>query len=71
VNYFDTAWVYHNDRSEDFVGRFLSSKPRDSFFVATKLPCWLVKKPADAERIFAEQLRRLRVDRIDFYSCTP
>ncbi len=67
VNYFDTAWVYHNDRSEDFVGRFLSSKPRDSFFVATKLPCWLVKKPADAERIFAEQLRRLRVDRIDFY----
>ena len=67
VNYFDTAWPYLNGTSEPFVGEALSRYPRDSFFVATKMPVWLVESEADFERIFEEQLKRLRTDHIDFY----
>jgi predicted aldo/keto reductase-like oxidoreductase len=30
VNYFDTAWPYHEKQSEVFVGQALSKYPRDS-----------------------------------------
>ena len=30
VNYFDTAWGYHDGESENVVGRILSSYPRES-----------------------------------------
>ena len=38
VNYFDTAWVYHHGKSEEFMGRALSKYPRESFYLATKFP---------------------------------
>ena len=37
VNYFDTAWVYHQGKSEEFVGRALAKYPRESFYLADKL----------------------------------
>lgn len=67
VTYIDTAYPYHNGKSEPFVGKVLSKYPRDSFFLATKLPVWAVNSLEDAERIFNEQLERLRTDHIDFY----
>ncbi len=67
VNYFDTAYVYHDGKSENFTGRVLSKYRRDSYFLATKLPCWLVQSVEDAERLFQEQLDRLGTDYIDFY----
>ena len=67
VNYFDTAWPYLNGTSEPFMGEALSRYPRDSFFLATKMPVWLVETPEDFEHIFEEQLRRLQTDHIDFY----
>jgi predicted aldo/keto reductase-like oxidoreductase len=67
VNYFDTAYTYHNSKSEEFTGRFLKNYPRDSFYIATKLPTWLIESLDDAKRIFAEQCERLQVDYIDFY----
>jgi predicted aldo/keto reductase-like oxidoreductase len=67
VNYFDTAYVYHNGQSEEFTGRFLKTLPRDSFYIATKMPIWAVESLDDAKRLFAEQLERLQVDYIDFY----
>lgn len=67
VNYIDTAYPYHNGDSEPFVGRVLKKYDRDSFYLATKLPCWLVSKKEDAERLFQEQLDRLQTDHIDFY----
>lgn len=67
VNYFDTAYPYHEGKSEAFVGRALKAYPRDSFHLATKLPIWLADTPADVERIFNEQLERLQVDYFDFY----
>jgi len=67
VTYFDTAYPYHEGRSEDFVGRAMKKHPRGSFFLATKLPVWLINTRDDAIRIFDEQLARLRTDYIDFY----
>jgi hypothetical protein len=71
VNYFDTAYIYHEGKSEEFTGRFLkkllNERSRDSFYISTKLPLWLVESLDDAKRIFAEQLERLQSDYIDFY----
>ncbi|HHV50621.1 MAG TPA: aldo/keto reductase [Clostridiales bacterium] len=67
VNYFDTAYIYHSGKSESFVGKALSKYDRSSFYIADKLPCWEVKNLDDAQRIFYEQLERLRTDYIDFY----
>lgn len=67
VNYIDTAYPYHGGKSEPFVGKALKKYARDSFYLATKLPVWLVKNEEDAERIFNEQLERLQTDYIDFY----
>ncbi len=67
VNYIDTAYGYHNGKSEEFTGRVLDKYPRDSYYLATKLPCWLVNSVEDAERIFNEQLTRLNKDHVDFY----
>ena len=67
VTYFDTAYPYHNGASEPFVGRVLDKYPRDSYYLATKLPCWFVKSVDDAKRIFNEQLERLHKDYVDFF----
>lgn len=67
VTYFDTAYPYHGGTSEGVTGKALARYPRDSYYLATKLPVWDVKSIADAERIFHEQLERLQKDYIDFY----
>ena len=67
VNYFDTAYPYHNGQSEPFVGRVIAKWDRSSFYLATKMPLWNCKSLDDAKRIFEEQLQRLGVDYIDFY----
>ncbi|GFI23768.1 aldo-keto reductase YhdN [Lachnospiraceae bacterium] len=67
VTYFDTAYPYHGGKSEEVTGRALARYPRDSYYLATKLPIWEVKSVADAERIFQEQLKRLQKDYVDFY----
>lgn len=67
VNYYDTAYTYHNSESEPFIGSALSAYDRGSFYIATKLPSWEVNSLADAERIFAEQQGRLQVSYVDFY----
>ena len=67
VNYFDTAYPYHNGASEPVTGRALARYPRESFYLATKLPIWAVKSIDDVKRIFAEQLVRLNMEYVDFY----
>ena len=67
VNYFDTAYTYHNETSEDFVGRFLKKGYRKDIYLATKLACWEVEKRSDMDRLLDEQLTRLKTDHIDFY----
>ena len=67
VNYFDTAYRYHGGESETFIGQALSKYPRDSFYLATKLPNWMLEKPEDIARIFEDQLARCQVEYFDFY----
>lgn len=67
VTYIDTAYPYHNGDSEPFVGRVLKKYPRDSFFLATKLPIWQINSRQQAREIFEQQLERLDVDYVDFY----
>jgi len=67
VNYFDTAVPYHAGESEEFVGEFFSDKSRESVMLATKMPVWKLDEAADLDRIFGEQLERLRTDYVDFY----
>ena len=52
VNYFDTAYPYHNGQSEPFVGRVIAKWDRSSFYLATKMPLWSCKNLDDAKRIF-------------------
>lgn len=68
MNYFDTAYVYHDGHSEEAVKEALAKRyPRDRFMVATKLPAWQLKEEADRDRIFSEQLERCGLDYFDFY----
>lgn len=64
VNYFDTAYVYHNGESEVFLGEALSKYPRESYYLADKFNA--MANPNYAEQ-FHEQLSRLKTDYIDFY----
>ena len=67
LNYVDTAWSYHMEQSEPFVGRVLGDGYREKVYLATKMPSWLVKSSDDLERLFTNQLERLQTDHIDFY----
>ena len=67
VNYFDTAYFYLNGQSEKCVGEILSRFPRDSFYLADKMPVRAVRKAEDVERIWNEQLAKCKVDYFDFY----
>jgi Predicted oxidoreductases of the aldo/keto reductase family len=66
VNYLDTAYIYPG--SEQAVGEILRRNGcRDRVYLATKLPQYLVRSAAGAERYFQEELRRLGTDHVDFY----
>ena len=66
VNYFDTAYIYPN--SEATLGEILSKNNiRDKVYIATKLPHYLIKKREDIDKIFDEELKRLKTDYVDYY----
>lgn len=67
VNYYDTAWGYHNGHSETVMGRALSKYARDSFYLATKFPGYDLSNMDKVEEIFAKQLEKCGVDYFDFY----
>ncbi len=68
LNYFDTAYVYHGGTSEVAAREAVVKRyPRDSFYLATKLPAWCMKTAEDRDRIFNEQCERAGVDYFDYY----
>ena len=67
VNYFDTAYPYHNGQSERVIGRVLSKYPRDSFYLADKYPGHQISKSYDPKATFEKQLEKCGVDYFDFY----
>lgn len=67
INYFDTAWGYHNGKSEVAIGKALKNYKRESFFLADKFPGYDLANINLVEDIFAKQLERCQVDYFDFY----
>lgn len=67
VNYFDTAWGYHNGNSELVAGRCLSKYPRESFYLATKFPGYDPANMGKVKEIFEQQLRKCQTPYFDFY----
>jgi len=82
VNYFDTAYRYHDGESESFVGKVLSQYPRESWYLATKMPGHMMNYEngklgfqgylqghtvTSIAQIFEEQLEKCGVDYFDFY----
>lgn len=66
INYFDTAYIYPG--SEAALGEILEkNRLRDRVHIATKLPHYLLKNAEGLEKLFQEELRRLRTDHIDYY----
>lgn len=67
INYYDTAWGYHEGNSETVVGKVLSAHPRDSFYLASKFPGYDQENFLKIEEIFEKQLEKCGVDYFDFY----
>ncbi len=67
INYYDTAYVYHGGKSEGIIGKALKKYPRDSYYLADKMPGYLVKQKEDIAKFFEEQLVRCGVDYFDYY----
>jgi hypothetical protein len=67
VNYYDTAYGYHDGDSETFAAYALGDKPRDTYYLADKMPGWGLKSVDDTKKIFADQLKKCKVDYFDFY----
>ena len=66
VNYYDSAYVYPG--SEETLGRILGENHcREKVKIATKLPQYLVRSEKGIEKVFREELERLRTDYIDYY----
>jgi len=74
INFFDTANVYSQGRSEEVLGRALASRPRDHYIVATKV---FAPAPDGGRGLSREQilkqidasLERLGMDFVDLYQC--
>lgn len=67
VNYYDTAWGYHDGNSETVMGRILAKYPRDSFYFASKFPGYDLSNMDKVEEIFEKQLKKCGVEYFDFY----
>ena len=66
VNYYDTAYIYPG--SEACIGEiFEKNGIRDQVRIATKLPHYLIKSREGLDKLFNEELKRLRTDYVDYY----
>ena len=66
--YFDTAWMYCGNKSEEAVGEALVKRyPRDSYTLTTKLPAYMLKTKEDRDMVFNTQLQRTGAGFFDYY----
>lgn len=67
INYFDTAYLYHEGESENLAGEALSRYDRASFNLADKMPLMILKDKSEVDPIFHKQLKKCRTDYFDYY----
>jgi 1-deoxyxylulose-5-phosphate synthase len=74
INFIDTANVYGRGAAEELLGEVLSSRPRGSYVLATKLyfPMGDGDRGLSREQVLKQvdaSLARLRTDYLDLYQC--
>ena len=69
ANYFDTAYMYVDSKSEIAMGKVLKKYNREDFILADKSPIYKMKTVEDVRKIFEEQLKKCQVEYFDFYMC--
>lgn len=67
INYYDTAWGYHNGQSEIVIGEALAGHSRESFYIATKFPGYDLSNMPKVKEIFEKQLEKTGMEYFDFY----
>lgn len=67
VNYFDTAWFYHEGKSEEIIGEILKRYDRSTYYIATKMPWTDINTADDVRKIFETQLEKTGVEYFDYY----
>ena len=67
VNYFDSAFSYHNQLSESILGEALDGGYRQRVKIATKQPLGVMHTQDDIRRNLENTLKKLRTDYIDVY----
>ncbi len=67
INYVDTAYPYHAEKSEYVVGKALLDGYRQRVKLATKSPVWLINSESSFDKYLNEQLQKLQTDKIDYY----
>ena len=67
INYYDTAWGYHNGNSEIVMGKLLKKYARNRFYLATKFPGYDLANMPKVKEIFEKQLEKCGVEYFDFY----
>jgi len=67
INYFDTAFPYHEGNSEIVIGKLLKKYPRESYYLATKYPGHQISQRYAPKAIFERQLEKCGVEYFDFY----
>ncbi len=68
INYYDTAFLYHNGKSEVILGEFIKMYDiRKSVYIADKLPGYIITKADQIEKYFNTQIKRLNTSYIDYY----
>ena len=67
VNYYDTAYPYHQVNSEVVMGKALKQLPRESYCLATKYPGHQIASSYNPAEIFEIQLKKCDVEYFDYY----
>jgi uncharacterized protein len=67
VNYVDTAFVYHDEQSEVFLGDALKDGYREKVKLVSKSPVWLMKNKDDFAVYLNKQLKSLDTEYLDVY----
>ncbi|MCL1992395.1 MAG: aldo/keto reductase [Spirochaetes bacterium] len=67
VNYFDTAYVYHNMESEEVLGEALAGGRREKVVISTKQPFYVMHSGDAIRQNLEGALKKLRTSYLDLY----
>lgn len=70
IYHFDTAHGYQNGKNEEMLGNFFQDKPRDSYFIGTKVKFDYPLKDnfeQELEEMLDLSLKRLKMDHVDIF----